>query len=213
MKLHFLILLLLVLPGLGFAENSYYELSCEKQADNVQSLTKLRDKGYSKKEISKIIKETYTPEHYEVLASLLDTVFTLKSQSPREIYLTAKRNCENYGKPASKTPLFDSSGMKARGYLSDQEMKHCINLNQKLESYREKLTLYERELEIMDSILRESMAQINSRQGNVSDVRIEKHNQSAAKFERLNNEYQSLAAEYNLNTETYNRDCGGKANK
>lgn len=212
MKLYFSIFLLM-LPVCGVAKNSYYELSCEKQAENIQNITKLRDKGYSKREISRIIKETYMPEHYEVLSSLLDTVFILKSQSPRDMYLAAKGDCENYGEPASQTPLFRDSETKARGYLSNQEMKSCIELRGRLEGAREKLTSYERELEIMDTILKDSMAQINSSQGKVSNDQIEKHNQSAAKFGRLNNEYQLIATEYNLNTELYNRECAGKARK
>ena len=212
MKLY-LSVFLLILPVFGMAKSSYYELSCEEQAGNIQNITKLRDKGYSKGEINRIIKETYMPEHYEVLASLLDTVFTLKSQSPRDMYLTVKGDCENHGRSTSHTPLFGDSEMKARGYLSSQEMKSCIELRGRLESAREKLTSYERELEIMDTILKDSMAQINSSQDKVSNNQIEKHNQSVAKFGRLNNEYQSIATGYNLNAEVYNRECAGKARK
>jgi len=210
MKKYFFVFLLMSSFSV-LADNSYYEISCEQQADNIESLTKLRDKGYSKRVIITVIKETYPSNYHDTLESLLDTVFKLKSRSPREMYLAAKNNCENYGQSSPKVPLFDTSGMKARGYLSGTNKKSCIELHQRLEVTREKLTSYERDLEVMDSILKSSMAQINSNQSAASNVRIEKHNQNARKFELLNREYQKLAMEYNTNSEIYNRDCGGKA--
>lgn len=204
-------LLLLASSMFALASNPYYEIPCQEQANNIRSLTVLRDKGYSKNEIISVIKQTYPNDYHDTLIALLDTVFTLKSQSPQQMYKTTKSDCENYGKKQKTTPLFDAPGTKPRGYLSGGDKKSCLELSKTIDIDRDALTSYERKLEVMSTILQSSMDQINSRGGAVSKERIDQHNSNAKKFEELNAEYQTYAKKYNEEVERYNNQCGGKA--
>ena len=159
----FVFFLLSSLPAL--ADNSYYETSCEQQAVNMEMLTKLRDKELSKIEIIKNIRDNNPLRHHDTLVELLETVLTLKSHDPKEIYLTTKNNCENYGKTTKQTPFFSNPGIKSRGTLSDDGKNSCMDIHQTLISSREKLTLYERDLDSMNSELEISIIKINSKRG------------------------------------------------
>lgn len=194
-----------------FAGNPYYEIPCQEQASNIRSLTVLRDKGYSKDEIITVIKETYPKDYHDTLIALLDTIFTLKSQTPQQMYNTAKRDCENYGEKSKATPLYDAPGTRPRGYLSGEGKKSCLELSKTIDTDRDVLTSYERKLEVMSTILQSSMDQIKSMGDAVSNERINQHNSNAKKFEKMNAEYQANAKKYNEEIERYNNQCGGKA--
>ena len=188
---------------------SYYDLTCSAQAKHMKSIAKLRDKGYSKSEIIPILQSTYPKEYHKILISLLDTVFTLQNSNPDRIYTTTLNSCKNHAKKVPHQSLIDNTGLKSRGNLNKDGKRFCINLSQVLNKKRDELTAFEREIEVMSAILKDSMSELNSQGSQASNIRIKQHNKNAKRFSEINQSYRQVAKQYNIETQTYNSKCGG----
>ena len=183
--------LLLYMP-LYAGDALYHGLSCEIKAEHSMVVAKLRDRGYSKKQIIEFINNNYQKEYQYYIKATIDTVFILNSNPPEQIYKMTFNSCKNRGRMVRE----NEKTKKVRGIVTKSTGEECKATANNLKSTRNELTKYETKLKEMSEYLKKSMTRIQTG-SNIKQDDIEHHNKKADKFEEIQVEYEILSDNYN----------------